>query len=81
MEEHGQFDWAVREYRAIDRQSNQLRRTEAILARVYLANLLHDHEKHKEAADTLEPLVKAVQGDGNVGQLYAEASRLLRTAD
>ena len=32
---------------------------------------MHDHERHKEAADTLDPVVKAVQGESNTGQLYA----------
>jgi tetratricopeptide (TPR) repeat protein len=42
------------------------------LARVYLANLLHDYEQHEQAADVLEPLVKAVQSEGRVGQLYSK---------
>ena len=37
-----------------------------------MANLLHDYEKHEEAADMLDPLVKAIQGEGHVGQLYAK---------
>jgi tetratricopeptide (TPR) repeat protein len=74
LEEHGQFEWAVREYhRAIDNQ--QVASHEAILARVYLASLLHDYEQHREAADVLEPLVKAVQNEGRIGQLYTELLR------
>ena len=50
LEEHSQFDWAVREYRrTIDKQP--VASHEAILARVYLASLLHDYEKHEEAAE------------------------------
>ena len=71
LEEHSQFDWAVREYRrTIDKEP--VSSHGAILARVYLANLLHDYEKHEQAADVLEPLVKAVQSEGRVGQLYAK---------
>jgi tetratricopeptide (TPR) repeat protein len=70
LEEHGQFEWAVREYRrAIDKQPGDS--YEAILARIYLASLLHDHEREKEAADVVEPLVKAVQGNSDVGKLYS----------
>jgi len=77
LEEHGQFDWAVREYhRAIDNQ--QVAAPEAILARIYLGALLHDHEQHQQAADALDPLVKAVQNEGRVGQLYAELLRYYR---
>ncbi|MEX0613286.1 MAG: hypothetical protein WD229_14295 [Pirellulales bacterium] len=77
LEEHGQFDWAVREYhRAIDNQ--QVAAHEAILARIYLASLLHDYEQHAKAADVLEPLVKAIQNEGRVGQLYAELLRYYR---
>jgi hypothetical protein len=42
------------------------------LAHVYLANLLPDYEQHEQAADVLEPLVKAVQSEGRVGQLYSK---------
>ncbi len=70
LEEHNQFDWAVREYhRAIEKQSSET--GEPFLARVSLANLLHDHEQEKEAAETLEPLVKSVQGEAAIAQLYA----------
>ena len=34
--------------------------------------MLHDYEKHEQAADILDPLVKAIQGEGRVGQLYAK---------
>jgi tetratricopeptide (TPR) repeat protein len=77
LEEHSQFEWAVREYRStIDDQ--QIASHESILSRVYLASLLYDYEKFDEAADVLEPLVKAVQGEGRVGQLYAELLRYYR---
>jgi tetratricopeptide (TPR) repeat protein len=71
LEEHSQFEWAVREYRRlVDREPVASR--EGIFARVYLANMLHDYEKHQQAADALEPLVKAVQGEGRVGQFYSK---------
>ncbi len=72
LEEHGQFDWAVREYRKAIDKKDAADSYETILARIYLSSLLHDYERHKEAGDTLEPLVKAVQGEGRVGQLYAK---------
>jgi tetratricopeptide (TPR) repeat protein len=69
LEQHGHFDWAVREHRrTIDKEP--VASHSAILARVYLANLLHDYEKHEQAADILDPLVKAIQEKGQVGQLY-----------
>jgi tetratricopeptide (TPR) repeat protein len=71
LEEHGQFEWAVREYRhAVDKEP--VASHEGILSRIYLASMLHDYERHEQAADALEPLVKAVQGEGRVGQLYAK---------
>jgi tetratricopeptide (TPR) repeat protein len=81
LEEHRQFDWAVREYeRSIDKE--QIASGSGILARIHLANLFHDYEKHRQAADTLEPLVKAVQGDGNIGQFYTNLRRFnLRQGD
>jgi Tetratricopeptide repeat len=77
LEEHSQFEWAVREYRStIDEQ--EVVSHESILSRVYLASLLYDYEQYGEAADVLEPLVKAVQNQGKVGQLYAELLRFYR---
>lgn len=74
LEEHSQFDWAVREYRrSID--DEKIATQEGILARVYLASLLHDYEHYREAAETLEPLAKAVNNDGQVGQLYADLQK------
>lgn len=71
LESRNQFEWAVREYRAaIDKQPAES--GEPFLARISLANLLHDHEQDKEAADVLEQLVKSVQGDGRTGQFYAK---------
>ncbi len=71
LEEHSQFEWAAREYRrVVDKEP--VASHEGILARVYLANMLHDYEKHQQAAEALEPLVKAVQGEGRVGQLYSK---------
>lgn len=85
LEEHGQFDWAVREYRrAIDGQrttaddGQKIASHEGIISRVYLASLLHDYEQHREAADVLEPLVHAIQGEGQPGQLYVELLRYWR---
>jgi tetratricopeptide (TPR) repeat protein len=45
------------------------------VARVYLGNLLYDYERHSDAADVLEPLVKAVENEGRIGQLYTELLR------
>jgi tetratricopeptide (TPR) repeat protein len=69
LEQHSHFDWAVREHRrTIDKEP--VASHSAILARVYLSNLLHDYEKHEQAADVIDPLVKAIQEKGSVGQLY-----------
>lgn len=67
-----QFDWSVREYRSVI-DSQQIDSHESIVARVLLSAMLHDHEQYKEAADVLEPLVKAIESkEGNVGQLYKQ---------
>ncbi len=77
LEEHSQFKWAVREYRSsID--DEKVASHEGILARVYLASLLHDYEQDQAAADVLEPLAKAVKNEGQIGQLYAELQRYYR---
>lgn len=69
LEEHGKFDWAVREYRRlVDKPGDS---GETILARIYLSGLLHDYERDKDAADVLEPLAKGVQGGGDVAKLYS----------
>ena len=71
LEEHGHFEWAVREYhRAIDKQP--VSAVLPMIARISLASLLHDHEREKDAADVVEPLVKAVQGNGQIAQEYAK---------
>jgi tetratricopeptide (TPR) repeat protein len=80
LEERRQFDWAVREYRrAIEKQPAES--LENILSRIYLANLLHDHEREKEAADTIEPLQKAVHGEPRMGQLYAKTREYYEKLD
>jgi tetratricopeptide (TPR) repeat protein len=72
LEEHNQFEWAVREYRqTIEKQTAESFSAESMVARIYLAKLLHDHEREKEAAEVIEPLVKIVQGKSNVAELYA----------
>jgi hypothetical protein len=77
LEEHNRFEWAVREYRrAIDNQ--KVASHEGILARIYLASLLHDYEHHSAAAEVLEPLANAVKNEGQVGQLYADLHRYYR---
>jgi tetratricopeptide (TPR) repeat protein len=77
LEEHNQFDWAQREYRRnIDPKT--IASHEGILARVYLARMLHDYEKHGEAAEVLAPLAKAVENEGQIGQLYTELQRYYR---
>ena len=69
LEERLQFDWAVREYRrGIEKQSAES--IDNILSRIWLANLLHDYEHEKEAAEALEPLVKMGLKEGRMSQLY-----------
>jgi tetratricopeptide (TPR) repeat protein len=76
LEVRERYQWAVREYRrAIDNQP--VMSQEAVLSRISLANMLHDHEVDKEAAEMLEPVVKAVRTDGNQGQRYVELSRYM----
>lgn len=77
LEERSKFDWAVREYRkSIDKQPGDALSTEPILARFSLSNLLHDYDRDKEAADVLEPLVKAVQGKSNMSDLYTRVREI-----
>jgi hypothetical protein len=74
LEEHNQFEWAKREYRRVlDKQ--KVIAHEAILARIELADMLFDHNDFEAAADTLFPLVKALQENEKIGQLYAEIQR------
>ncbi len=74
LELRNQYDWSVREYRQVV-GNKPVASHEAILARISLANLQHDHEQYESAADAIEPLVKAIQQEGNVGQLYTEIRR------
>lgn len=77
LEERLQFDWAVREYRrGIEKQSAES--IDNILSRIWLANLLHDYEHEKEAAQALEPLVKTVLKEGRLGQLYVRTREYYR---
>ncbi len=70
LEEHGQFEWAVREYRrAIEKPSQDLNE---IYARMNLAALLHDHEQHEQAAEALEPLVIALRGEGRIAKVHSD---------
>lgn len=72
LERHGQSEWAEREYRrAIEKQP--VESAETFPPRIYLSNLLHDYEREQDAADALEPLVKAVQSEGRVAQIYAKS--------
>ncbi len=74
LEEHSKFDWATREYRHV-LDTQRITAHEAILARIELANMQFDHAQFEAAAETLQPLVKAIQEDEKVGQLYAEIQR------
>jgi tetratricopeptide (TPR) repeat protein len=75
LEEKSQFDWAVREYRrTIEKQPAES--IDSILGRLWLANLLHDYEHEKEAAEALDPLVKQVLKAGGAAQLYARAREI-----
>jgi tetratricopeptide (TPR) repeat protein len=47
-----------------------------MLSRIWLANLLHDYEREKDAADALEPLVKTVLKEGQRAQLYARTREI-----
>ena len=74
LELRGQYAWSVREYhRAID--NKEVASHEVMLSRVSLANMLSDHEEFQKAAEVIDPLVKAVNEDGNDGRLYAEIVR------
>ena len=75
LELHKQFEWSVREYHmAIAKQP--IASHETMIARIELASLLHDYERHEQAAEALDPLVKAVRGEAAVGQRYAEIQKL-----
>jgi hypothetical protein len=77
LEERLQFDWAVREYRrGIEKQSAES--IDSILSRIWLANLLHDYEREKEAAEALEPLVQTVLKEGQRAQLYVRTREIYR---
>lgn len=75
-----QYEWSVREYRAVI-DGRPINSHEAILARVLLAIMLHDHEEYQQAVDTLEPLVKTIQKDPNVGKLYDQIQRFYERRD
>jgi tetratricopeptide (TPR) repeat protein len=77
LEERLQFDWAVREYRrTIEKQPPES--LDNILSRIWVANLLHDYEHEKEAAEALEPLKKRVLGEGRPAQDYIRIREMYR---
>src|SRR3954468_17464758 len=80
LEKHSQFKWAVREYRrAIEKQPANS--AESVLAQLSLSSMLHDYEHEKEAADTLESLVKNLRGGGTVAQLYSRVREYYASRD
>jgi tetratricopeptide (TPR) repeat protein len=68
----GQFDWAVREYRS-GIEGKPVEETVAIASRVKLSDLLQDYERYDAAADTLEPLVSAIENNPDIARAYASA--------
>ncbi len=65
---------------ALDKQQ-PIESYESILARIFLPTLLHDYEHEKEAADTLEPLVKYVLGEGRAGYSNIREYSTIRDSD
>lgn len=63
------FEWSVREYHnAIDNRPDNA--ADVMPARVYLADMLHDHEQDDQAAEALEPLVTKFKDKGGTGDRY-----------
>jgi tetratricopeptide (TPR) repeat protein len=70
LEERSKYDWAVREYRqSIEKSPKES--IEHIIARLWLSELMRDYDRNKDAADTLEPLVNALN-EGNVSRIYSQ---------
>ena len=56
LEQEGQFDWAVREYkRTIEKQPPET--LDHFIARIWLPSLLHDYEHDQEAAEAIATAV------------------------
>jgi tetratricopeptide (TPR) repeat protein len=70
--ELGQYDWAVREYKA-GFEGQPIDSVIAIGSRVELAELLRDYENYREAADAIGPLVDAMQNGSDVKRTYEGA--------
>jgi tetratricopeptide (TPR) repeat protein len=71
----GQLDWAAREYHAaFDNQS--LDSPTAIPARVSLSVLLQDYERYQEAADVVEPILKALEKNDRLVKEYENLQRV-----
>jgi len=70
------FEWAVREYRVVvDR--DPLESPQSIGSRVLLAELLKDHEKYREAAEVMAPLVDAIGQNPDLQRAYKTAQVVL----
>lgn len=65
LQDRGRFDWSEREYRSVIK-SVELVSREGVEARSMLAEMLHELQRDKDAAETLSDLVKAVEADGAV---------------
>jgi tetratricopeptide (TPR) repeat protein len=78
LEVRDRYSWAIREYRrAIDGQQPESQ--EAVLARIALAAMLHDHQDEKQAAETVEPFVQALRTNGNLAQRYEQVRGYMQT--
>ncbi len=65
LQDRGRFVWSEREYRNVIKTVPLISR-EGVEARSMLSEMLHDLQRDKDAAESLNDLVKAVESDGAV---------------
>jgi tetratricopeptide (TPR) repeat protein len=74
LEGRGRIDWAVAEYRQVFAMT-ELGSYEDLWARARLAELLHDQGEDRQAAETLQELVDAMESDAAVANRLERMGR------
>ena len=80
LRDRGQHAWARREYEHVIEQSGQQQVELVMIARIYLAEMLHDQGENLDAANTLEEMFRAIDaGKADAAKLYGGNVNELRS--
>ncbi|MCG2682318.1 MAG: hypothetical protein L6306_01745 [Planctomycetales bacterium] len=80
LRDRGQYAWARREYEHVIEQSGRQQIELMAIARIYLAEMLHDQGENLDAANTLEKMFRAIDaGKADAAKLYGGNVNELRS--